>query len=104
MSGISELEYKKGQMQILLTILNEGPKNQTDLRYELQLSSHSVVTSLRKLEDLGWLETQEIDKGPGRFNAIEYSLTPAGKEIAELLVPVDEKIKELIGRQDGVRP
>lgn len=90
-------------MRILLSILDHGPQSQTQLYGKLSISVGTIHSSLLRLVELGWLETQEIDKGPGRFNAIEYSLTPAGREIAKLLVPVDAKIREISGHHGGLQ-
>ncbi|KAB8166948.1 transcriptional regulator [Streptomyces sp. 3MP-14] len=72
----------------LLWLLEAGPRRPGELRRQLSGISEKVLTqALRDMEAEGLVHRQVFDELPLRT---EYSLTPVGRELSEILAPLSD--------------
>ena len=86
-----EILEKKGTIRILLLLL----ENQDNLysKYELEkFSKLSNLTLIDRLKDLKEVKLVEETQDVGPRARTEINLTPLGREIAELLAKINEKM------------
>lgn len=82
-----EAVWRKGALHIIyLTGTNETIRFR-DLKDQLTISDPTISTRLDELEEAGLLRRTFFDEMPPR---VEYSLTPAGEELYDLLIPLFE--------------
>ena len=88
---------------LVLVSLTDGPQRWSELRRRAQgISEKMLAQTLRTLEGDGLVHREQQPVMPPR---VDYSLTPRGEELAEVMVPllrwVGENADDIIG---DVRP
>jgi DNA-binding HxlR family transcriptional regulator len=84
---------------LVLVSLTDGPQRWSDLRRRAQgISEKMLAQTLRTLEGDGLIHREQQPVMPPR---VDYSLTPRGEELAEVMVPllrwVGRHADEIIG-------
>lgn len=85
--GVTALE-EKHMIAVMIFLGNNGPSRKIDI-YESVSSNPRMPDKLNHLEEIGLL-TQEMDMGT---RSTVVTLTPAGEQVASLLVAIDKCIK-----------
>lgn len=87
-----ETVSRKYAMQIVTLVGAEGPLRFGDLEAELPGASTSTLSDrLQELVEAGFLERESFDEVPPH---VEYTLTPAGRELEARLQPLLEWASE----------
>lgn len=91
---------------LVLVSLTEGSQRWSELRRRAEgVSEKMLAQTLRTLEADGLVHREQQPVMPPR---VDYSLTPRGEELAEVLVPllrwVGRNAEEIIGGQAAARP
>ena len=93
--SISYLEGQRGILRIILYLLENGEVNRDKINRELTGSSLLTNRSIERLTSLGLVEIKWRDIGKMNKLPLVY-LSKKGREVAELLKKVSEKLpKEL---------
>lgn len=88
LDGVIDIVAKKYTMQVVALLGAHGPMRYTELETSLDASSPSTLSGrLDQLERADLIERRSFDEIPPR---VEYSLTPRGRELEELLQPLLE--------------
>lgn len=85
-----------GAMHIIYITGSRGIARFTELKEYLDVSGPTIATRLDDLEKAGLLERTYHDEMPPR---VEYSLTPAGEELYDRLIPIFEWAVEQYGME-----
>lgn len=82
-----EAVWRKGALHIIYLTGTNATIRFRDLKDQLTISDPTISTRLDELEEAGLLRRTFFDEMPPR---VEYSLTPAGEELYDLLIPLFE--------------
>lgn len=85
---IAELEQTRGMLETLTILFKEGDKRPTELIELISPSADTFYVIVEKLKKYKLIKKQH-DKSQ---DVLVWSLTPKGKEIAELLVEIERKL------------
>ena len=87
--GLSEVLEASYATRILIYLLREGPSNKTTIQAGIRASPRAIIDRTDELLQAGLImKTVEI-RGIRKARAQVYSLTPPGKQVAELLAEAD---------------
>ena len=88
--SLSEVLEASYATRILTYLLREGPSNKTTIQVGIGASPRAIIDRTDELLQAGLImQTVEI-RGIRKARAQVYSLTPPGKQVAELLARIDE--------------
>lgn len=86
LDGVLETLSRRHALQVVALLGSNGPTRYTDLESRLDATSSSTLSDcLATLSEAGLIERRSFDEVPPR---VEYSLTPAGRELEERLQPL----------------
>lgn len=86
LEGIIEIISRKWALQIIALVGNRGQMRYSEILAEIRgISPRTLAYRLRELEAAGLLKRRAFPEIPPR---VEYSLTPDGLELRELIKPL----------------
>lgn len=95
--GILDVIAKKWALLIIAILGNEGEKGFNELKKELEcISPKPLSDTLKNLERIGLVSKKVLETSPP---TVKYSLTPDGRELRELLIPMLVWVSEHGGRE-----
>jgi DNA-binding MarR family transcriptional regulator len=86
--------HEKGRLAIMTLLAARPEWNFPDLKQELGMSDGNLITHLRTLSKVGYIEMNKGEGGEGRPTT-RCTLTPAGREAFEAYLKVLEQIVNL---------
>ena len=90
--GLSEVLEASYATRILIYLLREGPSNKTTIQAGIRASPRAIIDRTDELLQAGLIMRAVEIRGIRKARAQVYSLTPPGKQVAELLSQIDEKV------------
>ena len=91
--SIANILKKKGMLEILFDLHQEGERTFTDIMNAVRLSMSAIVARLREAEAYGLIE-RNATLNDGKVRVV-YVLTSKGKEILNEILE-DKKIKDIV--------
>jgi predicted transcriptional regulator len=89
-AGLSESLEAHHATKMLVFLLRNGPASKEDIQRALGASPQAVMDRTEELLQVGLIMQKVERRGIRKIQAHVISLTPPGKQVAELLSRVDE--------------
>jgi len=89
--NLEDLERFNKKRYTLLKEVDSGIESTNALAEEQDLSHTSIVRPLRRMEEIGWIEIEQTEKGNQPNN---HLLTEKGKEVLETVEKILDQSEE----------
>lgn len=98
--SLQDLDARKGAIPVLAALARDGALVMGTFEKAAGVSSIPARKLREALEALGLVESRRVAPRSGSLEAIEVSLTAAGREVARHLAAADDALRALKGPED----